>query len=284
MCPDEPQDHEPDAELIREVYARFGAAYYFSEVLHRGLSNAYVIAPFEGRDGVTGPRVDERMANAFSLTLGQLIESLRPWLSAHLLERLGAAARRRNYLAHHFWFEKAHLMFSDGDLAGLAHELEEHRAFFDEVSAEADAHFQPLAERLGITAERVQDAMLAMAADGEWEGFPNAQRRLRKREIVVRAWDIAIADRASTLILETDDGALWQLCDEGLGWTRYTAPEPHWQPSAIVMRHLPATLDPRPGAPGSWNYELILRSARLRVRLHPTVQNTYTWSVVGSTV
>src|SRR5882672_7072831 len=122
MCPDEPQDHEPDAELIREVYARFGAAYYFSEVLHRGLSNAYVIAPFEGRDGVTGPRVDERMANAFSLTLGQLIESLRPWLSAHLLERLGAAARRRNYLAHHFWFEKAHLMFSDGDLAGLAHE------------------------------------------------------------------------------------------------------------------------------------------------------------------
>jgi hypothetical protein len=67
MCPAEQPDQEPDAELIREVYARFGAAYYFSEVLHRGLSNAYVIAPFEKSEGVTGPRIDERMANAFSL-------------------------------------------------------------------------------------------------------------------------------------------------------------------------------------------------------------------------
>lgn len=284
MCADERQDDEPDVELIREVYARFGAAYYFSEVLHRGLSNAYAIAPFEKRDGVTGPRVDERMAHAFSLTLGQLIESITPWLPEQLIERLGEVAERRNYLAHRFWFEKAHLMFSDSDLAELVDELENHRAFFDEVSSEVDAHFQPHAERLGATAARVQEAMLALAADEEWEGFPNAQRRLRKRETVVRAWDVPMAGGAAALIFETDDGVLWQLCDQGLGWTRYAVPEPDWQPSSTVMPYLPVSLNPRPGIPGSWNYELLLRGARIRVRLHPQIQNTYTWSVVRAAV
>jgi hypothetical protein len=69
MCAAEPPDQEPDAELIREVYARFGAAYYFSEVLHRGLSNAYVIAPFAKPDGVTGPRVDERMWDTHQISI-----------------------------------------------------------------------------------------------------------------------------------------------------------------------------------------------------------------------
>jgi hypothetical protein len=54
VCPAYRPDDEPDPELIREVYTRFGAAYYFSEVLHRGLSNAYVLAPFSTRDGVGG--------------------------------------------------------------------------------------------------------------------------------------------------------------------------------------------------------------------------------------
>jgi hypothetical protein len=220
------------------------------------------------------------MANAFALTLGQLIESLRTYVPAELFERLGKSAQRRNYLAHHFWFESAHLMFSNHDLERLVDALETDRAFFDEVSSQVDAHFQPQAERLGLTSERVQYALRSLAADGEWQGFPDAQRRLRKRETVVRAWDIPIAGGASTLILETDYRSLWQLCDEGLGWTRYTAPESNWQSSSAVMPHLPATLDPRPGASGSWEYELVLRGARLLLRLHPTIQNAYTWSVV----
>ena len=41
--------------------AGFGLAYYESECLLRDLCNAYAVAPFAGPEGVTGPRVDERM-------------------------------------------------------------------------------------------------------------------------------------------------------------------------------------------------------------------------------
>jgi hypothetical protein len=35
---------EPDSEDIKEVYARFGLAYYYAEVLHRGLCNLYLLS------------------------------------------------------------------------------------------------------------------------------------------------------------------------------------------------------------------------------------------------
>jgi hypothetical protein len=89
----------PDPELIRETYARFGAAYYFAECLHRGLCCAYMLAPFETKEFVTGPRVEERMSESFRLTLGQLVEALAPWLSEHLYHALREAVERRNWLA-----------------------------------------------------------------------------------------------------------------------------------------------------------------------------------------
>jgi len=75
---------EPSDELIKELYAQFGFAYYHSECLHRELCNAYMLAPFSKSDGITGPRVDERMVEAFAMTLGQVVEAIRPWTTGEL--------------------------------------------------------------------------------------------------------------------------------------------------------------------------------------------------------
>ena len=113
----------PDDDLVKELFARFGFAYYESECLHRGLCNAYVLAPFETPGHVTAPRVDERMAEAFDMTLGQVVEALRPWTPPTFHEQLAEAVDIRNHLAHRFWFERIHLGMTEDGVHGLIAEL-----------------------------------------------------------------------------------------------------------------------------------------------------------------
>lgn len=63
-------DQDQTEELIKEVYTTFGLAYYFSEVIHRGLCNIYAFASFGSREDITIPRVDEKLSLVYSLTLG----------------------------------------------------------------------------------------------------------------------------------------------------------------------------------------------------------------------
>lgn len=127
MASDDTQGSE---DLHREVYARFGLTYYYSEVLHRGLCNLLTVLTFRGPGDITRPRFEEVMAEVFSLTLGQLRMRLQPHLSSLLLSELDACLEKRNFLAHHFWFEKCHLMVSESGLLQMIEEMEEFKAAF----------------------------------------------------------------------------------------------------------------------------------------------------------
>lgn len=93
---------EPDDDLIREMYARFGSAYYQSECLHRGLCIVFAWTGLPSRDLITRPRVEERLAQAFSLTLGEVAARLEGELPSELASEIRAAVATRNFLAHHF--------------------------------------------------------------------------------------------------------------------------------------------------------------------------------------
>ena len=116
---------EPNGELIKEIYAQFGLAYYESECLHKELCNIFAIGSFTNREDITGPRVEEKMAHAFSLTLGEIVDALKDILPNELFMRLKSAVEKRNFLAHHFWFERAHLMHTSAGLYWMLKELSE---------------------------------------------------------------------------------------------------------------------------------------------------------------
>lgn len=65
---------ESIGELIKEVYAKFGLAYYHSECLHRGLCNIQALLSFNDRSDITRPRIEEKLEYVYSLTLGQVKE------------------------------------------------------------------------------------------------------------------------------------------------------------------------------------------------------------------
>jgi hypothetical protein len=270
-------------ELIKEVYARYGLAYYHSEVLHRGLCIICALATFQTPEYITAPRVKEKLAFAYSLTLGQVLDKTKTeeLFPSNLQLRLDLAKERRNYLAHRFWFERIPLMFSEQGLIELCQELLELSDLFSELDQKITEYFEPKRKALGITDELIQEPSNKIIV-GEADEVLILQRLPKKQERLIKAWDVKIGDNVTTQIFETEDGCLWQFCDNGLGWTCFKKPAPDWKVNEFIQKFLPANINPRPPISAPWNFEFALgRGAVLWVKRGKN-ERTYTWDINAS--
>lgn len=276
---------EPDDDLIREMYARFGLAYYQSECLHRGLCIAFASTGLPPWDLITRPRVEERLAQAFSLTLGDVAARLEGVLPAELAGEIRAAVATRNFLAHHFWFERAHLMFSANNVRQLLSELDGYAEMFDRLDTQVDGWSEPTRQRLGLTDEVFQ-ASLERTLAGEVDeplldkqAVRELEKKLNKLQRLIRVWEFSLEDGRRPLIFELADGSLWQLSDVGLGLTRFQKIGPDWTEHPAIKPHLPAEILPRPAHPALWDYEFTL-SNRVVLWIKPGRQKaTFRWGV-----
>lgn len=269
---------EPSEELIKEVYARFGLAYYHGECLHRGLCHIHAFASFISPEGITLPRVEEKLAYAYSLTLGKVKDEIEGLIPNELFRQLDKAVEKRNFLAHYFWFERAHLMFSAAGLHQMVRELDEYSALFQQLDQLAEEYLMPKMRQFGIGDEGIQACLEEVMSGKPMEILPE-KRKLKKQERIVRAWELTLADGNKPLIFETDDGCFWQLCDVGLGWTYYDEVKSDWKENKIIAQYLPASINPRPKDCRSWHYEFeFAKGAILWVR--PGKQkHTFTWGI-----
>lgn len=257
---------ETNEELIKEVYARFGLAYYYSECLHRGLCHIYVFGSFLQPDDITRPRVEEKLAYAYSLTLGQVKDEIEGLIPGDLFRQLDEVVGKRNFLAHHFWFERCHLMFSRIGLKEIIEELGEYSDLFYRLDKVAEEYIMPKIRELGITDEMLQSCMEEIKSARPIESLPD-KRKIKKQERIIKAWEFRLADGSKPLIFETDDGCFLQLCYVGLGWTYYDKIQPDWKENKIIRQYLPATINSRPKDFKPWRYEFeFARSAILWVR------------------
>lgn len=269
---------EPDAELIKEVYARFGLAYYESECLHRGLCIALAIASFQSQLHITRPRVEEKLSHAFSLTLGQVKDALKDILPDELFSRLEYVVEQRNFLAHHFWFERAHLMVSSTGLRQMLEELSVLSALFSELDEQVSDYFRPKFRQLGLTDEMLQNLLDEILSGKPPEPLPK-KRKLKKKERLLRAWEFKLPDGTLPLIFETEDGCLWQLCDVGLGWTDYDRIRPDWKENKIIQPYLPANINPRPKDSQPWEYEFKLNKNAVLWVKQGSRERSFKWGI-----
>ena len=265
-------------DLIKEVFAQFGAAYYHSEVLHRGLCNIYALATFDKAEDITRPRIEEKLALAFSLTLGQIVEKTKGLFPSDLQWRLEVALDKRNYLAHHFWFERNPLMFSEPGLLELREELLELADLFSELDEAITEYFKPKRQAMGVTNELIQESFDKLIA-GEPDEPLISQRLLKKQERVVRVWDVKVGDNLIAQVFETEDSCLWQLCDVGLGWTCFEKPAPDWTINERLQKYLPSNFNPRPPITEPWNYEFNLAKGAVLWVKRGKRERSYTWGI-----
>jgi hypothetical protein len=256
---------EPTDDLIKEMYARFGLAYYHSEVLHRGLCIILAWSDIPRWDLMTQPRIEEKLAHAFSLTLGKVIPELEGKMPAEFIASLKDALEIRNFLAHSFWFERAHLMFTATHVKQLIEELDSYTAVFDLLNSETSAWFEKWRRKIGITDLEFRDSIARTSCGEDLESLPSKEvvevrkKKLRQRQRLIRVWESDQLEGGKQLVFEMQDASLWQLCDAGLGWSNFEHIEPDWTENLSIQAHLPADIIPRPRDAKPWEYEFALK-------------------------
>jgi len=149
-------------EHVKAVYAHFGLAVYFAQVLEHALVNGLVfIDLIPKRAGNPVPKqqwykeFDSFMDRHFETTLGKMIRSLKAVVSVppDLEVSLSDALKKRNFLAHDYFRERAtEFMIKTGRDEMIA-ELEDARELFDAAGKKLDEVVKPLREQFGFTDE-----------------------------------------------------------------------------------------------------------------------------------
>jgi hypothetical protein len=231
------------------------------------------------------PRVQELLAQAYALTLGDVAIKLEGVLPPELRIELRKAVDAGNFLGHHFWFDRAHPMFDVGSVHDLIAEVDGHRQQFDQLDILVSQWKEPHMRELGITEELINDCERRILAGETGEPLPDKemvkdlQTKLCKQQRLARVWSATTAQVRTSLIFELIDGTLRELSDVGLvgaetqkvGPVRIEHPDP--QP------HLPSDTLPRPKAPGPWDYEFALaKGATLWIKPGRRAQS-FRWGV-----
>src|SRR5260370_3277915 len=234
---------------------------------------------------ITSRRVDERMAQVAALTLGDVETTLEGVLPAELAGGLRKAVEARNFLAHQFWFERAHPMFNGASVQALTVELDGYTQQFLRRDTLISDWKKPKLRELGLTDELIEDSQRRILAGEPGEPLPGRDtvrelgRKLSKPQRLVHVWHITKAQGSTSLIFELVDASLWQLSDVGLGWTRFQKVDPSWTEHPATKPHLPANILPRPKVHAPWDYEFTLANGAMLWVKPGLREHTFRWGV-----
>lgn len=162
--------NEPDATEA-DVFTQYGYCMYMAAALEGGLANAALQLEFLSemkKNFESGKKPDKAKVDkdfdAFidkqhGLTMGQILKKIkgRDELSAETKKRIEDALAKRNYLAHHFWRERAEDFEIKNKYAELAEELKENCELFESITKELHDALRTDREKLGITDERIEE-------------------------------------------------------------------------------------------------------------------------------
>ncbi len=166
------QEKYDASEHTKNVYAHFGLAYYLSGVFETGLALAILKADFlskekseiDKRGNKHFDRVrfeadfDKFLRDQHALTLGTLIKRMQQLttIPEGLKVQLGRAKERRNFLAHHFFRERAEEFMTRRGRDKMLAELGDDQKLFETVDEAVTEFVKPFWKSLGIGEKVIQ--------------------------------------------------------------------------------------------------------------------------------
>lgn len=123
-------------EETREVYARYGLAMYFAQVVEHAIVNLMIALRLPERGTLTNRDIDHFMDAAFAMTFGRLSKELRRLgQPTHFLQQdLDQARDMRNWLAHRYFRDRAVQFMSPAGRAVMLQELNDATNLFLQVN------------------------------------------------------------------------------------------------------------------------------------------------------
>lgn len=167
MRHEEDDDHDAN-EQTKDVYAHFGLAMYFAQVLEYAVVNSMVIGRMRDRDTISRADIDAFREAQFERTLGQILRELRRHIDVppDVEPTLRTALKRRNWLAHHYFRERSvEFMSADGRATMLA-ELQEATALFRAADESLDQLTRGIREKYGIDDAAIEREMNELIRSG----------------------------------------------------------------------------------------------------------------------
>jgi hypothetical protein len=123
-------------EETREVYARYGLAMYFAQVVEHAIVNLMIALRLPERGALTARDIDQFMDEAFAMTFGRLLKELRQMgQPIDSVEReLDQARDLRNWLAHRYFRDRAVQFMSPAGRVVMLQELDDATDLFLRVN------------------------------------------------------------------------------------------------------------------------------------------------------
>lgn len=155
---------------VRDVFAHFGVVAYYLQVLE--VNVVQYLVGLRLRDSQPSPPTDlnDFFDHGRTRTLGQLIrmlDSQATSLPMDLRRSLDDALTRRNYLTHHFFWDRAHDFLAPEGRQAMIRRLTEEREWLIAVNTHLTDFTMALMEPYGITEEQVDAVLTSMAEAAE---------------------------------------------------------------------------------------------------------------------
>lgn len=160
---------DSESGQIKSAYATFGLAFYYAQCVERQLSILLATKYGPGITDLTSEQYDKLLDKLFDKTFGGLVKHLRETVGIpeEFEVTLAEAVDKRNWLAHHYFWERAgHFVTEEGRLF-MVTELEKATDFFIAFEKQLDSIIKQYANQHGIT-ERIvasEEQQLRVEAD-----------------------------------------------------------------------------------------------------------------------
>lgn len=244
-----------ESEHIQEVFAHFGEAVYQAQCLEKQmvilLGCLYAPSP----DKMSRRRLDELFDANLEQTFGALKKEIqsRIALPTDMDVKLERAAESRNWLAHHYWWDRASEFTSFSGRQKMMTELNELTTLFSELDGVFTGMVKKWAFQHGLTQKDFDDSLVEFLS-GPTQ--PRKRRRkLRKTETLVNVYSYA-TESGTTLVFELDDNSFWSLCDCGFTYGPDPVDSSRLRLLPQFRKVLPAVITPRPKGAKDWKYRI----------------------------
>jgi hypothetical protein len=165
----------PESSEVKEVYAFFGLAAYWAQVLEQEVINFTVAVHMENRSHLNR-RIVEDLWRSFEVkTFGAVLHAARRITSipSDIDVLLGTALTMRNHLTHSFFRDRAEWFLSDAGRLRTMADLQEHMKIFKRANDRLEPLTLALLNQFGVsreTANRLLQEMLARAKAADAAG------------------------------------------------------------------------------------------------------------------
>ena len=163
-----PEIHEAESSDAKEVFAFFGLAAYYSQVLEQELINIAGVAQLLHK-GPSRELASELYDLLEEKTFGRLLAAVRAHVEipSEVDALLAEALKARNYLAHRFFAEHSEHFVVEVGRAMMIEKLRTFAGEFVAADRRLDEVCDPYFRRLGITSEVVAEEMAKMMSNAE---------------------------------------------------------------------------------------------------------------------